>query len=565
MKKTKTTNTTVKRYIDDGAEASFINKVFVLQLFLVCIATAVFALQATDFKRKTAEKMLCDEANQHGKALEQMLLTAEERLSDIKENCGGEGKILIEDDFIFDRVYSADYDAVFSESGYSYGDDEIGNTVSSNALNMYAFDGEDRVIVAQISSDSLCRLIGNFSADDGMETQYILFDVLSGRMPVNTGRGYGFDGSSIGFLKNYRFEKGFSAKSMFKDINENKSGYTVINGNDEKFSFAYRPLSEHGLCLMILVRQQTLYDKAASDIWKIYLPMIFVFVTVILCGVPILAKTKKTAKSIHHSVNDRRFMQIVLDQMAESSLACIFVYHKNGDSITVYRDKDGICEDGVFYEDASKFVKEHFGHTEGDIRRLKNAAAVVGSEKSMKLNLFSVNSDGKEAVLEYTLRAVKNETERRDDVVCTVIECDGKIKLPPKDGFDEVGTDDNIYNTTGIEVLLERNQWRFMWNNEECLKKTEREPDYGTNYDRAVEYSIAPHVMTSDRQLFLKTISRLQLLENYRNGVTDLCVKYRLNIGNGVYEYRILDIHLYRGGKNDEIKANLYARHLGKA
>ena len=259
-------------------------------------------------------------------------------------------------------------------------------------------------------------------------------------------------------------------------------------------------------------------------------------------------------------------MKILLMQMAESSLAYMFVYDRKSDSVTVFRDRDGLHTDGLVIDEGLEYVEHHYKHLKQDIRRLKNALAISGPKKSIKLELLSAVGDGSEQVLlEYTLRAVKNESDGKTDaVVCTVIERSDESEQQEDKGASVTEPDNSIYNTTGIEVLLQRNSWRFLWNNEKSLKNL----DYGTeirgDYDGDVEKNIAPFVMSKDRYLFVSTLSRLNLIENYRNGNTDMCIKYRLNTGDGIYEYRALDIHMYRDAKTDEIKANLYARHLGK-
>lgn len=541
-----------------------------LAFFCICLIAISLVAQIFLSKRIVSEKMLGETAAQRAGMFEEVFDKAKKYLENIKahmqdEESGitftsntfdSEGRFFKSVDMKKKRMLFSD-DTELKSSGMFFEDD---------LLNMYlVLDGEN-LLVGEIDAEYLIGL-AELSGSYGDIAEHILFDSVSGKIFINTGAEYGFDGTRIGFLKDFDFENSNGANRMFSRISKNLSGYTVIkNALGHRFSFAYEPVNGEGLYLLQFLPKSNLENVAFRGTAPFFAGIILLIGGALLFTVWIFFVTKKIAYDTAAEIYNGNVMKILLMQMAESSLAYMFVYDRKSDSVTVYRDRDGLHTDGLVIDEGLEYVEHHYKHLKQDIRRLKNALAISGPKKSIKLELLSAVGDGSEQVLlEYTLRAVKNESDGKTDaVVCTVIERSDESEQQEDKGASVTEPDNSIYNTTGIEVLLQRNSWRFLWNNEKSLKNL----DYGTeirgDYDGDVEKNIAPFVMSKDRYLFVSTLSRLNLIENYRNGNTDMCIKYRLNTGDGIYEYRALDIHMYRDAKTDEIKANLYARHLGK-
>ncbi len=546
-----------------------VRRVSFLAFFCICVIAVSFVTQIFLYKRIVSEKMLSETAAQRAGIFEEAFakaktylentkasMTADNvMLSSLSSTLGSEGRF-------FKSVDKKKISSVFSEASEL---DKGGMFFDDDILNMYLVVDEENMLVAEIDTGyfiELAELSGNY----GDIAEHILFDSGSGKILINTGGRYGFDGTSIGFLKGFDFENTNGANRTFSRVANMLSGYTVIkNTHGQRFSFAYEPVNDSGLYLLQFLPENELENSALRGTVPFFVGIVLLIGGALLFTVWICTVTKKIAYDAAAEKYNGNVMKILLMQMAESSLASMFVYYRDTDEITVFRDREGLHSEGHTKKDALSYLGKYYGHGAEDIRRLKNAIALVGPHKSIKLEL-ACGKDGDNSILEYTLGGVKNEFGgRKDAVVCTVLENSHEAFAIASEADGAALSEDSIYKTTGIEILLERNSWRFLWNNEECFAELKFGTQVRNNYDADIEKSISPFVISKDRQMFLTTLSRLNLLESYRNGTTDNCIKYRINTGGGIYEYRMLDIHMYRDGKTDEIKANLYVRHMGRA
>ncbi len=535
-------------------DAYNVMKVSFLAFLCICVIACLLVMQIFTYRKMMSKQVLGETANQRADVLEDFLNATLDKLADLKQEAeyaverlsreaekGVFGKIeLKKASEVFDNVSEMPLSGMFTDG---------------DVLKMYIFADEQNIILAEISSKSLSDAAALSNAF-GNTAEHIIFDSSSGEIIVNTAEKYGFDGQSIGFLKDYSFADGYSANEMFSDIQKKLSGYTEITGkNKQSFSFVYEPIGDDGWYLMQLLPTGSL-GKSISQITKLFFAGIAVLVmgalvfTVWTCLVARRISSEKSAEGYNSSI-----MKQLLIQVSESSHADMFVYYSDADEIRIFRDREGIHKDGLNKSGAVEYLADYYGLSEQDARRLKNALAITGAQKEMKLDLVSVR-DGRETSVEITLCRVKGAKDSKGAIVCTVAE-----GLNSDASEEAAVRDEVIYNTTGVELLLERNRWRFLWNNEKCFDKLGTN-DFRTNYDADLEQNIAPFVMSRDRQAFVRTLSRLRLLENFRNGNNDICVKYKINTGDGVYEQRILDVHMFRDNKTDEIKANLYARHI---
>ena len=114
-------------------------------------------------------------------------------------------------------------------------------------------------------------------------------------------------------------------------------------------------------------------------------------------------------------------------------------------------------------------------------------------------------------------------------------------------------------NTSCIEVFLEKNTWRFVWNSEEVFEKTGFGTELQMNYDLQLKSVIAPVVKHDDRAKFLKELDRLALLEKFRNGIGESAVVYKISTPESE-KMRVLDVRMYRDKISDEVKAQFYVR-----
>lgn len=188
------------------------------------------------------------------------------------------------------------------------------------------------------------------------------------------------------------------------------------------------------------------------------------------------------------------------------------------------------------------------------VRRLKNAFALVGRDESLKLDITE-----KEGIFEYTLTCVRYGSGDRYAVVCT---CTKKKPVLTDTENESVTDKEQVLagkNTSCIEVFLEKNNWRFIWNSEGEFEKLGFGTELQMNYDKQLKNMIAPIVTSKDRARFLKELDRLALLEKFRNGTGEAAVVYRISTPERE-KARVLDVRMYRDKISDEVKAQFYVR-----
>jgi len=560
-------NRMIKRFV------SVLNKKDSYRVFQVALLTAVMVLilsviilnQLSAYRNAASERLLGETVCRGAQSLEKMFDSAFSRLETIYDDFSGSNdlnnsnyysnNVFDGDGFLFKSVSIQSADELLSDVEKKK---DRGFIFRDGVLKMFVLSDEENVVIAELDVTAISD-VATVTDTYSVQTCHILFDSTSGNIFINTANGYGFDGTVIGFLNEYSYADTYSANAMFSQIRQGLSGYTVINNKDgESFSFAYEPVMSDGWYLMQLLPKKEL-DSIASRNTRPFHLCIFMLCAWSLCfAVWSFFAAKRIAMDRAGDEYNGKIMKTLLMQLFENSLTSVFVFNRSANEVTVFRNREGILPKEQTYADAVTFISEYYGHSAEDSRKLKNAIALAGEKKTIKLELASITEEGEKQV-EYSFCRVKNHSKNGvDKVVCTAVEhMTGEHQKVSSLSFEE-----QVYNTTGIEVHLERDSWRFLWNNEKCFESLNFGTEMRKSYDSDVEEHISPFIMAKDRQSFLTSLSRLNLLEKYRNGNSDFCIKYRINTGNGVYEYRILDIHMYRDGKNDEIKANFYARHI---
>ncbi len=320
-----------------------------------------------------------------------------------------------------------------------------------------------------------------------------------------------------------------------------------INGIDR-----YAILKNAVIALIVVFAAAVLMLIGARDENLILLLALFLMVS----GLLMLIFAVKGVLKIKEDEDDygfrKKIRNIILRDMLRENGCEFYFYEKETTKLYSLRSAADSEDD---YECCGKgieaLVKLRGIDKDGE-RKLKNSIAIIGPDKNLELD---VTENG--VLYIYRLSCVKWDRGEKNVVVCNITSPD----IPHSQ--QQVQINDLVcgQNTSGVEVFLERNNWRYIWNSEQELEKMGFGTELQMNYDVQLEKNIALIVKQEDRANFLKTLNRLALLEKFRNGVTDLSLSYKVMVGEET-AFRLLDVRMYRDIESEEIKANFYVRSV---
>lgn len=401
-----------------------------------------------------------------------------------------------------------------------------------------------------IDEEKLCSNIDANGFDGRLK--YILYDVRSGEIAVNTAREYGFDGSYIGSLKDYRFDDGFSDTSMFSDMDKKKSGYVSLWSENEKYAISYVPVEDESFYLIGIVPEKTLFAgrSAGGRLLAFLLAALaaagLVFV-VIVCKGALKYSSEGSETECRLNIVRKIFLQL-----SDIPMIRVFLYIRGKDTITVIKDKDGLNKSYDNIAGGFEYMVSGDGLDEENARKLKNAINLTGPGKDMSVSIKT--GDGTK--LRYFFSLAEVNTKREKAVVCVAKPESDENELQNNDA-QAIKRAIEEYSTVCIEIFLERNMWRYVWNAEHGRESVGGMTGMRDNYDASLENELCENIKQADRERFVRALSRLQLLESFRNGNSELAFSYKTALGEG----KVVEMRLYRDVENDEIKANLYFRN----
>ncbi len=386
----------------------------------------------------------------------------------------------------------------------------------------------------------------------GEDMKFILCETDSGNIIYNSAQDFGFTGTHTGFLKNYRFVSGFGGEKMFSDISRELSGYTEILVGRTKYSLAYSPVSEKETYLFSVIPKRLLYKTGEGAAWEFALSLSSLILLGVIFTVISLIGILKANGEQKNTAGRYIILKKILHQLADEDDTGIYIYRKSDGKLDVIKDEKGVLDDIETVADGMGFLT--FGFDEFNSRKIRNTIALASFDKDMTLY-----ADKNGVGFKYTFSAARMHGGN-NVVLCTV-------KRAPAKGETDVSAQAikraiENYNTTCIEIFLERNMWHFLWSNEESFNNSPAREGMQYNYDLQLEKEILPLIHRADRERFFKELNRLCLLELFRGGKAETSIKYRILCADGTYSARTLDVRIYRDNNNDEIKANLYVRNV---
>lgn len=412
--------------------------------------------------------------------------------------------------------------------------------------------------------DSLSEFF-NSTGFDG-NSSLIVFEAKSGSVLMDTDNWLGLRGSYIGALSKMNFYSGKSGKAVLSDIRNRKSGYTCVAYDGKKLACAYTPVGVSDWYLMQFVPEDVLFESVETDSRV----MLASFATILMVMVLFLVWINGRVADLNKGEAKNRYITDVRNRILAAALeetsTRVFLYDKNTDEISVIKDADGIHSDVRKYKNGIEELIKYEGMSDDDARRLKNGIAVTSLGKASKLTLFSKRGS-EETFLRYTLTGTKNENGGIM-IIGTARDVTEHEKQKRRHvDLEKVKNAVVTYDTTGVEVSLERNCWKILWLNEPAVVSLGYEPlKMYTNYDSDFKHEIAAKIHTEDREIFINKLNRFSMLEAFRRGETDSSFEYRINTGSdGSYGYRVIEIHLFRDKQTDEVKASFYIRNIDDA
>ncbi len=569
----------------------------VLLIFVVAVAVTLVS-NAYKQSKDSAYAMLMESALQSGRKLEMQVVSAAARLkvlSGMLSDCDsltGYDAVQILGSYKNDALFSRfgikfDNGASFCGDGKGYQSIEWSNETSLSGLDgdvtigegtFSANDGKsifrifvpieryDAKLYGEIQTDAFSTYI-NSSGFDG-QSCLMMFESESGRVLVDTGKWLDITMQQIGAVSKLEFEKGFSKEDFFRDLKNKKSGYTgIVDQNGRELMCAYLPLEISDWYALQIVPKSIAFEnfnKSSTNLLYVFAVTIAGLVIFVLWIYGRVSKVKNDKSDVDYQMKLRE--SIIAGALWEPSVRIFLYYRKTGEAVYVANEFGTI--------NLSKTEKnglEHIVRTEGlgpdDARKLKNNLSLCSKGKDIKFYAFCEKQQKTEEYM-YVLSAV-NDAEGDASVVMGIVRRAQKTDLPAGAEFDRESFKNNLvsYNTSGIEIFLESNKWRFVWNNEPYFAAIKGDSTLRNNYDSDLENLIIPSIHYADRNEFFNTLSRLSLLEMFRNGKTHIELEYRILTDKSVqkYEYRLLEAHLLREHKTDQAKADIYIRNIDES
>lgn len=400
-----------------------------------------------------------------------------------------------------------------------------------------------------------------FQTQYGPKCDVIVFESKTGNVIMKTGNNLDLGAQKIGVLGSH----GQESKRIFKDIIKNKSGYTDIETQKENITCVYTPIGIGDWYMMYAVPE----DMLLADFKNTSLDLVYVlFVAVIsmlLLSLYAYKKIRHVKDDADIAVYDIALKEKIVSQALSETSIRVFLYYKAENKIVVLKDADGTYKANTVVGDGTDYIAEYEKLDANDTRRMRNIIALTGADGNIKLAVCSHRTNPG-TLLKYTFSAVKNTSGEDYVIVCTATEVSdtGSQKVDLENFKNSVVA----YKTTGLELFLESNRWRCVWNNEPVMDSKVTPGKLQSNYDSDLKKKILPEVKSQDRQIFEKNMNRLNLLEYFRSGKNEFSFDYHMKTTKPFpydYELRIMDIHLLRDKKTDEVKANVYIRNVDTA
>ncbi len=401
-----------------------------------------------------------------------------------------------------------------------------------------------------------------YSGFDGA-CDIIIFEATTGDVIMNNGNNLPLTNMKIGEIG----RMGKSSASFFKDVGNGKSGMVTLSTTTGNVVCAYAPFGISDWYIMHTISEKNLFDNLNKNSLRVFLifvlcvAIMFVFVVWMYRRVE---KVKNDTDSVAYQVNMRD--RILSTALADTSMR-VFLYYRGKNKLSVMKDATGLRQNEVFVENGLNYIADYEQLDADDTRRLRNSFALTGANGNIKLTVKS-NRTNPPTFLKYTFSSVKDAGGDDDVIICTALD-DTESFLHNKQKLDLETFRNTVvsYKTTGIELFLESNRWRCMWNNEPVFQQKIQTMDLRNNYDQDLKKIILPEIRSSEKQIFEKHMNRLSLLEMFRSGKNEISFDYCIKTGKAFpddYEIRIMDIHLLRDKLTDEVKADVYIRNVDK-
>ena len=414
--------------------------------------------------------------------------------------------------------------------------------------------------------DSLSEFFS--STGFGGNSSLVVFEAKTGAVLMDTDNWLGLRAGYIGAMSQMDFYSGKSGKAVLADIQSRKSGYTCVAYDRQRLACAYTPVGVSDWYVMQFVPEDVLFASVATDSRVMLASFTIILMVMVLFLVWINGRVadlnKGEAKNRYITDVRNRILAAALEETSTR----LFLYDKNTGEISVLKDADGIHSDLCKYKNGIEELIKYEGMSDDDARRLKNGIAVTSPGKASKLTLVSKKGSD-EVFLRYTLTGAKNETGGIM-IIGTARDVTEREKQKRRHvDLEKVRNAVVTYDTTGIEVNLERNCWKILWINEPVLETLGYQPlKTYTNYDSDLGRDVASKLHIEDREVFINKLNRFSMLEAFRRGETDSSFEYRISSGTDSdvsYAYRVIEIHLFRDKQTDEVKASFYIRNIDDA
>lgn len=529
------------------------NTVFRISAVLFLSAAVFFVMLLFGYSRnnkETASRLLYETAYQKAEGLIGALITESSYLESFAE--------LLPENLTTESLFDISKYKGLADSIYAKELTEIQQNISEISvledgnIELAIKNSRYGVLCAKLSREKLKSIVD--SGSFGGKSSVILYEVSSGNVVINTAKKHGFEGNKIGFILNHTFGNGFSATKMFSDIDDKKSGYTEIEAKGQKYCVCYVPVAAGDLYILMFAPKTAVYQAFAGG-----LTAVFLSVMLIICAAFAVLLVIMGNKRANDDRKTQAFSFEVLNtallKLSEDDCIGIYIYRKSEDVLEVIKDLNS-GQRGITLNDGFACLAKKTGVDQTDKRKLKNAVNLTGPGKDMRINVLS--RFAKENVnTQITFSCIKQNNQKA--LVCVVKKRDGDIKdvLSQKEQLTRDG-----YNTTCIELFLERNMWHFLWNNEEVFAQTGFCTGMQNDYDFQLKKDLISFVKMSDRERVLRSLDRLSMLEAFRNGEFERTVVFNISDKDGHYSPRFLDVRIYRDNYNDEIKANFYIRNM---
>ncbi len=406
------------------------------------------------------------------------------------------------------------------------------------------------------------------SSGFGGNSALIAFEADSLGVFMDTGSGLDIRSNALGTLNALVFANGHSKSEFHSDINKNLSGSTVIDTPDGKMVCAYLPVGISNWYIMQVVPESILFSQLHRNSTSLIFVLLATAAGLLIFAFWINSRTAKSslsAKNARYQVNVRD--SILANALSDSSIR-VFLYYRSSDTVVILKSGEtpGTAEQSSEIKNGLDYIIKSELLSNDDARKLRNAFSLSGSGKVKKLTVCS-HRGGEETFLRYTLTRSKDESGKENIIIGTARDITEYERTRQKQlDLESFRSTVVNYNTTGLEIFLESGRWRIVWNNEPLFTDLVNSGVFRLHYDSDLEKILLPAIHPSDRSAFSGFMNRLNLLSDFRKGMSEKTLQYRIktSLSGEDYEYRVLEIHTLRDKSTDEAKADIYIRNVEK-